>query len=55
MYTSIVVGAGVPSLHALWNTSNTCCKCFQEEDEKEALAIAMKHLMAELLISIGIS
>ena len=55
MYTSIVVAAGVPSLHALWNTSNTCSKCFQEEDKKEALAIAMKHSMAEVVVSIGIS
>lgn len=36
-------------------TSSTCLKCFQEEDEKEALAIAMKRSMAEQLVSIGIS
>ena len=55
MYTSIVVGTGVPSLHALCNTSSTFLKCFQEEDEKEALAIAMKRSMAEQQVSIGIS
>jgi len=55
MYMSIVVGAGVPSLHALCNTLNTCSKCFQDDDAKEALATAMKRSMAQLLVSIGIS